>query len=64
MFVNHNADWPPQPEPPQPPPPRPHLDRRAEARIGWVIALNLLMLLIAPLAGITLFDAARALFGG
>jgi hypothetical protein len=64
MFVNFNGDWPPPPEPPPAPSPRPRLDRRAEARLGWVIAINLLMLLLAPLAGITLFDAVRALFGG
>lgn len=62
MFVNFNSDWPPQPEPPQTP--RPRLTRRAEARLGWVIAFNLILLMAAPLAGVTFFDAVRTLFAG
>ncbi|MEZ0497830.1 hypothetical protein [Sphingomonas sp. IW22] len=63
MFVNFNGDWPPQPEPPPRPTP-PRLDKRARTRFTWVIAFNLLLLLLMPLAGVTLFDAVVALFRG
>ncbi|WP_315763886.1 hypothetical protein [Sphingomonas sp. Y38-1Y] len=62
MFVNFNPDWPPPPEPPAPPPPR--LDKQGEARLGWVIALNLAMLILGPLAGATVLQALVALFAG
>lgn len=63
MFVNFNGDWPPSPEPPAPPPP-PRLDRKAEVRLGWVIALNLVMLVLGPLAGATVLHALIAAFSG
>ncbi|WP_294263384.1 hypothetical protein [uncultured Sphingomonas sp.] len=64
MFVNFNGDWPPIPEQPAPPPPKPRLDRKAEVRLGWVIALNLVMLVLGPLAGATVLHALIAAFSG
>ncbi|PCD02744.1 hypothetical protein COC42_15320 [Sphingomonas spermidinifaciens] len=63
MFVNFNPDWPPPSEPPAQPP-RPRLDRKAEVRLGWVIALNLAMLVLGPLAGATVLHALVAAFAG
>lgn len=64
MFVNFNADWPPMPEQPAPPPPKPRLDRKAEVRLGWVIALNLVMLVLGPLAGATVLHGLFRLLAG
>lgn len=61
MFVNFNPDWPPQPE--APPPPRPHVDARGRRLFVAAIAFNLVMLVLAPLAGVTLFQALAALLG-
>ena len=60
MFVNFNGDGPPPPEPPSRPA-APRLDKKAEARFTWAIAVNMLLLLLMPLAGATLFDALFAL---
>lgn len=60
MFVDFHNQWlPPEPPAPKPVPPR---NTRAESIAGWVIGFNLLMLLVGPLAGATLFDAVIALF--
>lgn len=60
MFVDFQNGWPP-PErweaEPAPPP-----DTRKHTLAAWIIGFNLVMLLVGPLAGATLFDAAIAAF--
>lgn len=63
MFVDNREPWPP-PEPWRAPPPPRRLSRRGERVIGWIVLLNLLMLVFGPLAGATLFDAALAMLRG
>jgi len=62
MFVDYR-NWRP-PEPIEPAPQRPRLTRQQEKRLIWAVGLNLLMLFLGPLAGVTMFDALAALFGG
>lgn len=61
MFVDFQHGEPPT-EPWQPRPPKPRLTPRQEAAMGWIVAVNLVLLLVAPIAGFTLFDAMIALF--
>ena len=60
MFVDFQNEWTP-PERPEPTP-APRQNKRAESVTAWIIGFNLLMLLVGPLAGATLFDAVAALF--
>lgn len=60
MFVDFRNAWPP-PEPWTPKPVRPKLTRRQGKVMTWVIAFNLLMLFVGPLAGASLFDAVAAI---
>ncbi|WP_260928675.1 hypothetical protein [Novosphingobium sp. 9] len=53
------ADSPPPPETPQEPgdePQRPPLGPRREKIVLAILGFNMLMLFLAPLAGVTLFD--------
>jgi hypothetical protein len=60
MFVDFENKWSP-PERGEPrPAPRPA--KRAETITAWIIGFNLLMLLVGPLCGATVFDAVVALF--
>ncbi|WP_174297998.1 hypothetical protein [Sphingomonas bacterium] len=59
MFLDHNG-WPP-PEPWRPKPPRRRITVRQERMIAWIIGFNLLMLLLGPLAGATVFEGVVAL---
>ncbi|MEG3177361.1 hypothetical protein U1872_14055 [Sphingomonas sp. RB3P16] len=59
MFVDFQNEWFPS-EPPQPLPPPPR-NERAEKVTAWIIGFNLVMLLVGPLAGATLFDAVAAM---
>ncbi|WP_375394820.1 hypothetical protein [uncultured Sphingomonas sp.] len=63
MFVDFRNAWPP-PEPWPPKRPPRHVTKRRERMIGWIVGLNLLMLLVGPLAGATIFDAIVALVRG
>ncbi|WP_174287113.1 hypothetical protein [Sphingomonas bacterium] len=63
MFVDFNNAWPP-PEPWQPKRPPRRVTKRQERMIGWIVGLNLLMLLVGPFAGATIFDAIFALVRG
>jgi hypothetical protein len=60
MYVDFRSDWPP-PEPRKPSCPTKRLSRRRESVLLYVIGFNLLMLVLAPLAGATVFDAVIAL---
>lgn len=54
MFLDLQNAWPP-PEPWRPER-KPRITRRQQRAIGWIVMFNLLMLLLGPLAGATLFD--------
>jgi len=62
MFLDLNNDWTP-PEPWNPPPRRqPRLSKRKEGLVIGLVGFNVLMLLLAPIAGMTFFDIAIALW--
>ncbi len=63
MFVDFDNAW-PRPEPWQPPRPAPRVTKRQERAIGWIVGVNLILLLVGPLAGATIFDAVIALMRG
>ncbi|MEW6257133.1 MAG: hypothetical protein AB1592_14360 [Pseudomonadota bacterium] len=46
------------------PPPAPRLTPQGERVVLALIAFNLLMMLLAPIGGATLFQGVAALFGG
>lgn len=60
MFVEFQDGWPP-PEPWEPKPAGPRMSKRAERLTTWIIGFNLVMLLVGPLAGATVFDAVLAM---
>ena len=55
MFVD--VEWRPQGEPP---PRKPRPNERQERVFVWLIAVNALLLLIAPMAGATIIHAVLA----
>ena len=63
MYVDSRNDW-PVPGPRKPQRPRNRLTKRQETVVVWIIGFNFLMLLLAPLAGVTLFDAIIAIMRG
>jgi hypothetical protein len=59
MFVDLPHYW----SPPEPPPPQrryPELTIRQQKVLAWIIGFNVLMLFLAPIAGVTLFDVIAA----
>jgi hypothetical protein len=62
MFVDLPNGWPP-PEPSRPRRPNPRLTPREQKVMGWIIGFNIVMLLLGPIAGTTLFDAVLAMLG-
>lgn len=61
MFLDLEDYWPPQ-EPIRPAPERkPALSKRSEKVLLGVVGVNLLFVLIAPIAGATFVDVALAL---
>lgn len=63
MFVSFDPDWPPPNDPP-PPRPEPHrrIDRMQEKRLFQIVGVNIVLLLVAPIGGATLFLALARLF--
>jgi hypothetical protein len=59
MYVDFRNDWPP-PEPLKPERPKRRLNKRQETVVLCIIGFNLLMLIVGPLAGATLFEAVIA----
>jgi hypothetical protein len=59
MFVDLPHYW----SPPEPQRPRPRLTERQQKVMGWIIGFNVMMLFLAPIAGITIFDVLLALLG-
>jgi hypothetical protein len=63
MFLDVKDQWPPVPPPtPLPETGKPRLDKRAERIVGLIVAINLGLLLLAPIAGSTVVQAIVALF--
>jgi len=63
MFLDLRDQWPPVPPPtPLPETGKPRLNRRAERIVGVIVAINLILLLLAPVAGSTVVQAINALF--
>lgn len=62
MFVDYRNWRPPEPLPEPPGPPK--LTRAQEKTLMWAIGLNVAMLFLAPLAGVTIFQAFWAWAGG
>lgn len=60
MFVDFEQGWPPPER--REPDPAPRQNKRSETVAAWIIGFNLVMLLVGPLAGATIFDAIVALF--
>ena len=60
MFVDFSNAWPP-PGPWEPDKSRARLTKRQERLVAWIIGVNLLLLLVAPLGGSTVVDAVVAL---
>lgn len=63
MFVDFQDDW-RRAGPWEPKRPRGRLTKRQEKVIGWLVGINLLLLLVAPLGGSTLVIAIVALVRG
>ena len=54
MFVDLPGSWPPQDPPPDPP--RRRLSVREQKVLMWLLGVNVLLLLIAPVGGATLIQ--------
>ncbi len=46
------------------PPRRPRITKRQERTILWLVGVNALLLLVAPIGGVTIIEAVIKLFGG
>lgn len=61
MFLDVRDQWPPVPPPPQVPEQRqPLLNRRGERVVGLIVAINVGLLLLAPVAGSSVAEAISA----
>ena len=59
MYVDFRDDWPPL-DPLKPERPKRCLSKRQETVVLCIVGFNLLMLVVGPLAGATLFEAVIA----
>lgn len=58
MFLDMRDQWPPVPPPsPVPEPTQRRLSKRAERIVGLIVVINLALLLMAPIAGVTIVHA-------
>ena len=62
MFVEGGGGW--KPPPWQPPPRKPRMTKRQEAVFLWLVAINLMLLLVAPIGGATIVQAVIAACSG
>ncbi len=58
MFVEGGGGWKPQPW--QPPPRKPHITKKQERLILWLVGVNILFLLIAPIGGVTIVETVMS----
>jgi hypothetical protein len=56
MFMDFRDQTPP-PRWEPPAAPKPRLTRRQEKTLGWLVGLNLILLLVAPIAGASIITA-------
>ncbi len=63
MYVDFRSDG-PAPRPWRPKPAGRRLTRPQEKLLGWLVGINLVLLLVAPLGGATLVEAIVALLRG
>lgn len=62
MFLDLRDQWPPVPPPtPLPETGKPRRDRRAERIVGLIVAINLGLLLLAPIVGSTVLQAVMGI---
>ncbi len=61
MFLETKNHWIP---PERPDRPAPRLSPRGARVLSWLVGFNLLMLLVAPIAGVTFIDVLRSLLAG
>ena len=61
MYFERGGGGPP---PPWQPPRRPRVTKKQERAILWLIGLNALLLLVAPIGGATIIEAVIKLFRG
>jgi hypothetical protein len=61
MFLDLRDQWPPVPPPPVPETAKPRLDKRGERIVGLIVAINLGLLLLAPIAVSTIAQGVAAL---
>ena len=59
MFVEGGGGW--KPPPWQPPPRKPHITKKQERLILWLVGVNVLFLLIAPIGGVTIVETVVSL---
>jgi hypothetical protein len=63
MFLDLRDQWPPVPPPtPLPETGKPRLNKRGERILGLIVAINLGLLLLAPIAGGSIVQAVYAVF--
>lgn len=63
MFLDLRDQWPPvPPSNPLPEAGKPRLGKRGERIVGLIVAINLGLLLLAPMAGTTVIEAIKAVF--
>jgi hypothetical protein len=60
MFLDLNGYYRRRPEPPAGRPPRRQLTRGEEKLLIWVIGVNILLLVVAPIGGATIIQALIA----
>ncbi len=59
MFVEGGGGW--KPPPWRPPPRKPRVTKKQERVILWLVGVNVLFLLIAPIGGVTIVETVISL---
>ncbi|KQM18863.1 hypothetical protein [Novosphingobium sp. Leaf2] len=56
MFMDFREPWPPEGETPQPPAPGPVISKRGEKVLAIIMGVNAVLLLVAPIGGVTMLQ--------